>query len=114
MNFEKLEPHRITYGKFGSKKFSDYGLFNIPYKSYMLTVIAAPKSTDWQHVSVSLPNRCPNWQEMCFVKDLFWNEGETVVQFHPKKSEYKNLHPHCLHLWKMRAFEYELPPNIYV
>jgi len=30
---------------------------------------------DWlEHVSVSLEKHCPNWQEMYFVKDLFWDE----------------------------------------
>ena len=25
----------------------------------------------WEHVSVSLRNRCPTWDEMCLVKDIF-------------------------------------------
>ena len=25
----------------------------------------------WDHVSVSLADRCPTWAEMCFIKDLF-------------------------------------------
>lgn len=65
----------------------------------------------WEHVSISLANRCPTWDEMCRVKDLFWSETETVVQFHPKRSEYVNAHPYCLHLWKMVGKEYNLPPE---
>ena len=38
-------------------------------------------------------------------------EEETVVQFHPKKSEYVNTHPYCLHLWRRQSEEYELPPK---
>ena len=64
----------------------------------------------WEHVSVSLADRCPTWDEMCFVKDLFWPDTETVIQFHPKRSHYKNDHPYCLHLWKRRGVDYELPP----
>lgn len=65
----------------------------------------------WEHVSVSLPNRCPNWPEMCFVKDIFWDQDETVVQFHPPVKEYVNYHPYCLHLWKPINFYIELPPS---
>lgn len=56
----------------------------------------------WEHVSVSRigSNRPPIWDEICFVKDMFWDENECVVQFHPKKSDYVNLHPGVLHLWK--------------
>lgn len=38
----------------------------------------------WEHVSVAFANRTPTWDEMSKVKDMFWNEDETVVQFHPK------------------------------
>ena len=68
----------------------------------------------WDHVSVSYTKRTPTWNEMCRVKDMFWNEEETVVQYHPKKSEYKNLCETCLHLWRKQGEEPELPPKEYV
>ena len=68
----------------------------------------------WEHVSVSYRRRTPSWEEMCRVKDMFWNEEETVVQFHPKRSEYVNIHPHCLHLWRRCGEDYELPPKDFV
>ena len=37
---------------------------------------------------------------MCHVKDLFWQDEEVVIQYHPRKSEYVNNHPFVLHLWK--------------
>ena len=58
--------------------------------------------------------RCPTWEEMCMVKDIFWGEEECVVQFHPPRSEYVNRHPYCLHLWKKIGEEYETPPKEYV
>ncbi len=58
-----------------------------------------PTAEGWDHVSVSLPNRCPNWPEMCAVKDLFFDAEDVVVQFHPARSQYVNNHPYCLHLW---------------
>lgn len=68
----------------------------------------------WEHVSVSLRNRCPTWDEMCLVKDIFWRDDECAVQFHPPKSEYVNLHPYCLHLWKKIGESFETPPKAFV
>lgn len=54
----------------------------------------------WEHLSVSMPSRTPTWEQMCRMKDIFWNEEETCVEYHPAKSQYVNLHPHCLHIWR--------------
>jgi hypothetical protein len=68
----------------------------------------------WEHVSVSLSNRCPNWPEMCFVKDLFWEDEEIVFQLHPSKSEWINNYPYCLHLWRNVGIDPPTPPGIFV
>lgn len=68
----------------------------------------------WEHVSVSFEKRVPTWDEMCKIKELFWNDDETVVQYHPKKTEYVNIHPYCLHLWKQTDCEYKLPETFMV
>lgn len=68
----------------------------------------------WEHVSVSLPRRCPTWDEMCLIKDIFWDEEECVVQFHPPRSQYVDTHPYCLHLWKKIGETYETPPKEFV
>ena len=69
----------------------------------------------WEHVSVSTPSRTPNWTEMCFIKSVFWHEEDTVIQFHPPKSEYVNNHPYCLHLWRPNdGLVIPLPPSILV
>jgi hypothetical protein len=69
----------------------------------------------WEHVSVSVAKRRPpNWREMCFVKDLFWGDEETVIQFHPPKSEYVNNHLTCLHLWRDTTNGHRLPPSHFV
>lgn len=55
----------------------------------------------WKHVSVSIVDdrRTPRWETMCEVKDLFFGPEDVVIQFHPRRSEYVNAHPGCLHLW---------------
>lgn len=65
----------------------------------------------WEHVSVSLPNRCPTWAEMCLVKELFWEDDEAVMQLHPPKADYVNCHPYCLHLWRPLVGQIPLPPK---
>ncbi len=68
----------------------------------------------WEHVSVSTKKRCPYWDEMAFIKRMFWDEEDVVVQFHPKESEYINQHPNCLHLWRPVGIRLPTPPKIFV
>lgn len=76
-----------------------------------LRIISGGSGDEWEHVSVSHPARIPTWQEMVRVKDLFWSEEETVLQFHPRKADYVNACSFCLHLWKQRNINHPLPPR---
>ena len=51
---------------------------------------------------------------MCLVKDLFWSEHETVVQFHVPASDHVNNDPFCLHLWRWRGGEFPCPSPLAV
>lgn len=54
----------------------------------------------WKHISVSRVDRkMPTWEQMGLVRRAFFDEEWCVVQVHPPKSEYVNLHPTTLHLW---------------
>lgn len=71
----------------------------------------------WEHVSINHPHRIPAWDEMCIVKNMFWNDEETVVQYHPAMDNYVNNLPHCLHLWKpieKYSGVLPIPPDILV
>lgn len=70
----------------------------------------------WEHVSVAPFKKSiiPSWEDMCFVKDLFWNENEAVIQIHPAKKDYINNNPNCLHLWRCTYKEMVLPTKILV
>ena len=119
---ETLEKGRIKTGKLGSNStYGFYGAFEIigPMGATLIMVISGADDTDkdsegWEHASVSLHNRCPNWFEMCFVKNLCWDEEECVIQFHPPKSEYINNHNFCLHLWRHKTFQFKMPPKILI
>lgn len=103
------------------KAGDDFGWFVIPASAaarrpLTLRCMASPgfDGLPWEHVSVSTAARCPTWEEMCFVKNLFWSEDECVVQFHPPKSDYVNVHPNCLHLWRWKEGNFPRPPAIAV
>lgn len=70
----------------------------------------------WEHVSVRAVGAhrlsvVPTWQEMCWVKDQFWEESECVMQLHPPKGEYLNVHDAVLHLWKPVGPKIPRPPR---
>lgn len=68
----------------------------------------------WEHVSVSLPARCPTWGEMCKVKSLFWDDEDCVMQLHPPRSQWVSNHAYCLHLWRPVDLQIPQPPAIMV
>jgi hypothetical protein len=126
---EKYRAQLNTEHAYYSDRGEMSGLFLIPtaMKNVFLMCIASNgnEEVQWEHVSVSLKKmlkggtahelgRCPTWEEMCKVKDLFWDGTDTVVQFHPPESEYVSEHHHCLHLWRKRNENFETPPSIAV
>lgn len=68
----------------------------------------------WEHLSVSTPNKTPTWDQMCRMKDIFWNKDECCVQYHPKEEDYVNNHPYCLHIWRSTEENIPTPPSILV
>jgi hypothetical protein len=74
----------------------------------------ASDGAGWEHVSVSMPDRTPTWGEMCWVRSLFWDPAACVMQLHPPAANYRNLHEHCLHLWRPIGIEIPQPPPILV
>jgi hypothetical protein len=83
-----------------------------------------PEADGWEHVSThayrhrgdrqGYQHRTPSWKEMAYVKRLCWDGEDVVVQYHPRESDYVNLHPHVLHLWRYRLQEFPTPPSILV
>ena len=96
----------------GPSGFYD-GAALIPGPMRPLTVIFS-SGEGWEHVSVSTPGRCPNWDEMCVVKEYFWDAEDAVMQLHPPRSTYVNVHPNCLHLWRPTKTAIPLPPDYMV
>lgn len=114
MSFHVPEKFRITAGPMGresaSCRGSNNGLFEWGTLRGRIRVIASD-GEGWEHVSVSFQSRAPTWEEMCEIKNLFWDQDDCVVQFHPPKSDYVNFAKFCLHLWRPIGIELPRPPS---
>ena len=115
MAFNVPNKFRIREGMAGSTDaIGNNGAFAVKLKRGQEVFVIASDGMGWEHVSVSRRDRCPTWDEMCQVKDMFWGDEDCVVQFHPPRSEYVNCHAYCLHLWRQIGEEIQLPPSIMV
>lgn len=124
LNKSRIRPPAIPEAYASDDSMGPNGLFAIMYRpdkgkqGVLLKVMASEGEPGgmipWEHVSISLPDRTPTWEEMCFVKDLFWDPEETVLQYHPPQSEYVNNHNYCLHLWRPLDVIIPRPPAIAV
>lgn len=91
------------------------GAYRIPGdKGIIMNVIANEAFDGWEHVSVSLPHRCPTWGEMDKVRRLFWRDDETVMQLHVPVAENISFHAYCLHLWRPTEVAIPRPPSYMV
>lgn len=117
------ENFRLRKGLMASNSsYGNNGVFIIPHykiSNYYFNCIVSD-GDGWQHVSITLSSterkveRCPTWEEMCYIKSIFWHDEETVMQLHPPKSEWVNNHNYCLHLWKPDNKEIPLPNSLMV
>jgi hypothetical protein len=108
------EEHRITYGPLASSDgFGNNGAFELPFQGVHLLVVVSDQD-GWDHVSVSLEHRCPTWDEMDFVRRLFFRGDEWVMQLHAPPAENINNHPYCLHMWRSQSESIPTPPRYMV
>lgn len=118
---KNIECFRVRDGRLASSRFDgNNGAWDIPgpivdrrAPRSRLAVIASD-GAGWEHVSVSLRDRTPTWDEMCYVKDLFWSPDECVIQYHPPHEVYRNLHQYCLHLWRPVGITLPMPHPLLV
>lgn len=114
-NLNELDAYRRRSGDvvrvMGGIGDATRGVFDIPFpRTGVVLLVIASSGDGWDHVSVSLPNRCPNWQEMEHVKRTFFRPDETAMQLHVPPSEHVNCAQTCLHLWRPLDREIPRPP----
>jgi hypothetical protein len=86
---------------------------------FVLTVqlcIIASNDGGWDHVSVSVRDRCPTWDEMEHIAKLFFKENEVAMQLYVPATDHINNMPFCLHWWRphSKLKPIPLPPKRYV
>ena len=114
---DELERCRILQGSdWASNPGDPYGSFQMEVtldaaRSELRIIANRADRTSawWEHVSVSTPDRCPTWAEMCVVKALFWKEDELVVPFHPRKIAYMKCHTFTLHMCRPTRHKDRMP-----
>lgn len=91
-------------------------LYLIPYRKNIIFDVVVSNACGWEHVSVVViegffpidyDTRIPTYEEMVYIKELFWDDDEICIQVHPKRSEYVNINEHCLHIWKRTGENYK-------
>lgn len=103
---------RLYDGSYGDNKV---GFFWIP-KAKGYYQVYATTGGGWDHVSFCLltengkfEKRIPKWNDVCKIKEMFFDSIEDVVEIHPKAEDYVNEHPYVLHLWKPTVKEMPIP-----
>jgi hypothetical protein len=107
--YRRRDMERAHYGAEGDDTCGMFILNGVKFKR-ALKVIAS-SGEGWDHVSVSLPDRCPTWDEMEQVKRLFFRDDETAMQLHVPPTDHISFHPNCLHLWRPQGAEIPRPPG---
>lgn len=115
--FRVQDPH-IPYQQ-NADTCPDFGAFLLPPQIGNRQLFAvASNGGGWEHVSISVRQgnhaKTPTWEEMAHVKSIFWDEEDCVIEYHPPRSEYINMHPNVLHLWRPIEVEIPRPPSIFV
>ena len=113
--YRQKDHERKYYGTVGDESGGCFKVF-VGGRSFF---VIASTGGGWDHVSVTPCSRtrqtCPTWDEMCAIKDMFFEPEECVVQYHPAQSQYVNNHPYCLHLWRPnRGERLPVPPTLFV
>ena len=115
MSFHVPNKFRIRIGRAASDdSIGNAGAFEIKLRNSQKVFVIASDAMGWEHVSVSRIDRCPTWEEMCQIKEMFWDSDDCAVQFHPPKSDYVNNHPYCLHLWRPVGVDIPRPHSLLV
>jgi hypothetical protein len=110
----ELEQGRLRRGYYASEPGDLHGAFCIAGEwTSQLRILSSgvDREFGWEHVSVSTDRRCPSWEEMQKVKELFWMDDEVVMQLHPAKKDHISVAHYCLHLWRPLEAVIPLPPT---
>lgn len=133
MAFRYKAHRRYLIAQPGSGQWGDgitYGMAVLSGPTGRELMVQFSAGDGWEHVSASVvrlkphkpgtqsgtikpTGKIPNWDEMSFLKGIFWDPEDCVVQYHPPESEYVNF-LNVLHLWRPIDVDLPRPPAILV
>jgi hypothetical protein len=105
------EEARVTTGGYASKPGDTEGLFVFCRFGVEYLRVIVGVGSGWDHVSVSKRYSTPTWDDMCWMKRLFFRDDECAMQLHVPIADHINIHEHCLHLWRPHDLEIPRPPQ---
>lgn len=53
------------------------------------------------HISISRPDRYPDWDEMVEVVEMIAGPDLDMAMIKPRRADYVSPHPNCFHWWEM-------------
>ena len=119
-----LERHRVRNGELASDESDGMnGAFVIKLhrwhpQGYATAMVVCSDRRGWDHVSVHietpLEQRCPTWEEIDYIRKLFFRGDEWVMQLHAPADKNINEHPYTLHLWRPQNESIPVPPRDFV
>jgi hypothetical protein len=105
-----VENGRVVVGPMGTRhRTTRHGAFLLESPHNIMLRVVVGDGMGWDHVSVSGKKRCPNWFEMEWVRGLFFEDDDWVMQLSPPRAERVNVHEYCLHLWRPHDQDIPLP-----
>jgi hypothetical protein len=134
-DFTELEPARAYFGgeqfkRLNTEEGERRGCFSFHAQNGVALSCLVDIKHGWEHISVtgkqvirklgkdnevldeSHIEVTPSWEHMKAIKELFFEDEETVFQFHPALSQKAGAHDHTLHLWRPAdGTEIPLPPS---
>lgn len=60
---------------------------------------------EWRHLSVSRRSRTPSHEDMVRAAEAFLDVDAVSLSIFPPRSQWVNVHEHCLHLWQPIGFD---------
>lgn len=108
--YRQINSEVAFFGYIGNDK---EGMFIIPYNGAQLKIIAS-SDFNWDHVSVSCPDRVPTYEEMKYIKRQFFRKNEIAIEYHMPEKDHINNNPNVLHLWRPQRKKLPIPPKMMV
>lgn len=103
-NLHELDKYRVKHPTWPQNEKNGVFKVYVNGRSFYVLVSVDTIGGDgmWEHISVTPKNqkRCPTWEEMCAIKDMFFFPEEECIEYHPRRSEYVNYESNCLHIWR--------------